>query len=288
MALNGNAWANAKSAFIVEASGKVTVGDGTSTSTAHIMTNNSLQVLGGSQLGIANGNNYLYTTASSYTDGTNSYAISSNSISCGSGHSNACTAGYVYGCATLNNSGAVGCVTLALAVPDLAARISNGQVILSFQVKTGSGTDRFLIQRSADGSNWTLVGEVTVDEFTTSYSIQDPQARHGVNYYRLQLADENGRTAFSHIASVTMDTSSTMTTIFPNPIQGRNFSLKTSSTDETILKVLTVSGQPLLLRSLKGQTIYSVQLPVSLATNSCLLVQVIGNGRTQTFTVLAQ
>jgi len=288
MLLQGNAWANAKNAFIIESASTVNVGDGSSASTAHIMTNNSLQVLGGSQLGIANGNNYLYTTANTYTDGSNSYAIKSNTISCGLGHTNACASGYVYGCATLNNGGAVGCVTLALSIPDLTAHVSNGQVLLSWQIKTGSNVDRFLIQRSSDGTDWTLVGEVTVNDFSSTYSIQDAQAQPGANYYRLQVVDKDGRSAWSAITSATIGAVVGQTAVFPNPIKGHTFFLKTPSTDAVVLKVFTVSGQPLLLSPLKGQTQYSVQLPATLVTNTCLLVQIIGNGRTQTFTVLAQ
>jgi len=288
MVLNGSAWANAKNAFIIEGASKVTVGDGSSASTAHIMTNNSLQVLGGSQLGIANGNNYLYTSSNTYTDGSHTYTIGTNNISCGAGHSNACASGYVYGCATLNNSGAVGCVTLAVSIPELTAHVSNGQVLLSWQIRTGSSIDRFLIQHSANGTDWTLLGEVTVNDFLSTYSIQDAQAQPGANYYRLQVVDRDGRSAWSAIASATLDAVVGQTAVFPNPIKGHTFFLKTPSTDAVVLKVFTVSGQPLLLSPLKGQTQYTVQLPATLVTNTCLLVQIIGNGRTQTFTVLAQ
>jgi hypothetical protein len=286
MNLYGDAWANAKGSLIIESAGVVTVGDGTSASTAHLMTNNSLQVLGGSQLGIANGNNYLYTSANTYTDGSHSYTIKTNSISCGSGHSNACATGYVYGCATLNNGGAVGCVTLALSVPELTACVSNGQVLLSWQLKTAA--DRFLIQRSTNGTDWTLVGEVMVNDYSSNYSIRDAQTQPGVNYYRLQLVDRDGRSATSPIASVTLDAVVGQTTVFPNPVKGHTFFLKTPSTDAVMLKVFTISGQLLLLSPLKGQTQYQLQLPATPVTNTWLLVQVIGNGRTQTFTVLAQ
>jgi len=288
LVLYGNAWANAKNAFVIESASTVVVGDGSSSSTAHIQTNNSLQVLGGSQLGMANGNNYLYTTSSTYTDGSHSYSIGTNTISCGSGHTNSCASGFVYGCATLNNGGALGCVTLALSVPELTAHVSNGQVLLSWQIKTGSNIDRFLIQRSTNGADWTLVGEVTINDYSSTYSIQDAQAQPGANYYRLQVVDRDGRSAWSPITSATLDAVVGQTAVFPNPTKGHTFFLKTPSTDAVVLKVFTVSGQPLLLSPLKGQTQYSVQLPATLVTNTYLLVQVIGNGRTQTFTVLAQ
>jgi len=55
-----------------------------------------------------------------------------------------------------------------------------------------------------------------------------------------------------------------------------------------IVKIYTPGGQLLLINPLKGQFQYTVQLPASVLANSYILVQVIGNGRTQTFTVLEQ
>lgn len=284
----GNAWAKANNSVVLDNGSNVVVGDGPLAGTAHLITNNALQVLNGSQLAIANGNNYLYTSANNYTDGTNNYQIRTNTISCGAGHANSCTTGYVYGCATLNSAGAVGCVTLALSAPELTARLSNGQVFLSWQTTAADHALRYIIQRSTDGHDWSPISEITSTPFPSAYSIKDPRAHPGNNYYRLELVDNDGHIAYSSICVLKQETIAGEISLYPNPIKGRIFTLRTPATDAILVKVYTLGGQLLLLSSLKGQTQYSVQLPASLIMNSYILVQVIGNGRTQTFTVLTQ
>jgi len=283
-----DAWAKAGDAIILDSGSIVTVGDGALAGTAHLTTNNQLQVLNGSQLGIANGNNYLYTSASNYTDGSTSRQIRTNTISCGSGHANSCATGYVYGCATLNSSGALGCVTLALSAPALTARLSNGQVILSWQTTTTDLIDRFVIQRSANGHDWSPIGEIISNPLTAAYSIKDAQTQPGDNYYRLQVVDKDGYIAYSSVNIVNLGSAAGEISLYPNPVKGHTFFLRTPSTDAIIVKAYTPGGQLLLIAPLKGQTQYTVQLPSSLTANSYVLVQVIGNGRTQTFTVLEQ
>ena len=237
--------------------------------------------------------NYFFTNNNNFQGGSTSYAIKTNTISCNhgivTGFANSCASGFVYGCATMNASGAVQCTTLAISIPELTIRSSGTDVILSWQANENSSVDRFLIQRSTNGNDWRLVGEVTVHTFQSAYTLNDAQAAPGINYYRLQQVDKDGHSAWSAVSSIKLDVSADIQTgVFPNPIKGHTFSLRTASTDAVILKVFTVSGQQLLLSSLKGQTQYTVQMPVSLVSNTYIIVQVLGNGRTQTFTVLAQ
>jgi len=134
----------------------------------------------------------------------------------------------------------------------------------------------------------TVVGEVTASTFQSTYSLKDPGAQAGTNYYRLQQVDKDGHSSWSTISTVKLAASAGEISLYPNPVRGKTFFLKTPSTDAVILKIYTLSGQQLLISSLKGQTQYTVQLPVSLVSNTYLLVQVITNGRTQAFTVLEQ
>jgi hypothetical protein len=237
---------------------------------------------------MAGGNNYLFTNATTYSDGSHTYNIKTNTISCGTGHPNACSSGYVYGCATLNNSGATGCVTLALSAPFINAYASNGQVVISWQAPLNNNIDRYIVQHSSNGADWSPFSEVASNALQSAYSIRDAQAGTGDNYYRLQVVDRDGRIAYSAINIVKLEAVTGQISLYPNPVKGHIFYLKTPGTDPLIVKVYTMGGQLLTVTSLKGQTQYSVQLPASLISSSYILVQVIGNGRTQTFTVLAQ
>ena len=105
-----------------------------------------------------------------------------------------------------------------------------------------------------------------------------------------QLKITNGNnylftTAFSPVCIVKLETVGQVS-LYPNLVKGHTFFLKTPSNDAVIVKIYTPGGQLLLISPSKGQSQYTIQLPP--LTNSYVLVQVIGYGRTQTFTVLAQ
>lgn len=84
---------------------------------------------------------------------------------------------------------AINClVVLPVTVTSFEGKAGN---ILSWQVESEQCAQYF-VERSTDGVNWTLAGEVGCG--STSYTITDNDYPAAINYYRLSWLDQDGRT----------------------------------------------------------------------------------------------
>lgn len=268
-------------------------GDGNLSSGAYIYMNTSsaVNIYDNSMIKVSNNNNY-YFNWSSYNSVSNSktYATSFNNLNCGSGYPNACNGPYLYGCATLNSSGVLACIALELADLRLsAAAAGTGSVALSWSYDAKAGADHFQVQHSSNGQDWTTIGTVTANGYETSdYYFNDPAPSAGANDYRLLVADRNGHIVYSNVAVVLMDHLVSAVSIYPNPVTGHTFFVRTASTSPFLVNVFTLGGQLLFRTSLKGQTEYSVNLPASVTPGTAMVVQVLGEEGAQAFNLLNQ
>jgi hypothetical protein len=295
--LNGNTYFQANSGpVILENHSEMIAGDGSAASTAHVYINaggGGLKVYDNSMIGNAGSSNYYRNNnAYSYIDAsgtTTSYNTSANTVSCGGGYPHACSANFVYGCSTLNKVGALGCTVLAIASPDFSATPAGaGKVALSWSEPSNANLAGFKVERSADGTDWADIASFEGGLYATGvYHYNDPSAPAGTNYYRLQMTDKDGRITWSKVITVNVlaTMSETGISIFPNPSANRRFFVRTSSAEETIVNMYTLSGQLLISSRLKGQMQYPVELPQSVQTGSLVAVQVIFHGKTQAFTL---
>jgi len=79
--------------------------------------------------------------------------------------------------------------------------------------------DRFELERSADGKNFTVLSTIDAKGLASSYSYWDEQPFSGVNYYRLKMADPRGNTSYSQVVTATMNVTGVFAVeAFPNPV----------------------------------------------------------------------
>ena len=306
LTLNGSsAFSMTSGPLALSNNSSIIIGDGTGTSTASLFFNGGggtggVNLYDNSMIKVYNGknsyqNNAAYTYTSS-TGTTTTYSTQTNTISCNhgatTGYSNSCTTNYVYGCATMNGSGAAACIVLALADLHLSAiGTGSGKITLNWSDADNTTADHYLVQRNTTGNNWaTLTLVLAGGSISGEYEFNDVTAPTGTDHYRIARVDKDGNILYSTISTVTIDASANTgaINIYPNPITGHTFFIKTASTEELVLNVYTLTGQLLFHTSLKGQTQYPIHLPAAAAANSVLVAQVIGNTRTQAFTLLNQ
>ena len=81
---------------------------------------------------------------------------------------------------------------------------------------------KYQIERSANGSVFTVIGEVTARNSLTEikYDFFDSNPLQGVNFYRLKSIDIDAKYAFSTIVKVNLDKKNKDITIYPNPVIG--------------------------------------------------------------------
>ena len=114
--------------------------------------------------------------------------------------------------------------TLPIIIGSFSGRRVNETTALSWTTETESNSERFEIERSADGSTWTKIGQVTAAGNSSTvlyYHFTDPASLNEGNrlYYRLKLVDNDGRNTYSGVVLIKMDDNTVLqlSRIAPNP-----------------------------------------------------------------------
>jgi hypothetical protein len=120
-------------------------------------------------------------------------------------------------------------VTLPIGISSFSGRCVNNAVQLNWTTQSGANSLVFDIQRSANGSTWEQIGQVSAAGNTStsmSYSFTDanPLSSPHYNYYRLRMADDNGQDVYSGVVLVNMCDATGATPqplkVVPNPFGG--------------------------------------------------------------------
>lgn len=298
--LNGSSSLASSGTTTVQTNSGITIGDGSSTSTAKMTTGNSaVAIKDNSFIKVSNSGNSYSSTAStpkytytSSTGTTTSYSTASQTYNCGTGYPNACSTGAVYGCATMNGSGPMACILLAVADINLSTTAgSKGSVDLSWSDAASSAATEYRVQRSNDSKSWTTIATVIAGGYSVGdYTFSDAGAPAGTLYYRISRIDKDGQSLYSGISTITVSSSSASIRLYPNPTTGRNFFIATPGTGQWVVDVYTMTGQLLTQTQLKGQTQYALQLPARVPAGSAVVVvlRAASQSSSQTFTLLVR
>ncbi|WP_197739879.1 ubiquitin-like protein [Pedobacter sp. BS3] len=86
-------------------------------------------------------------------------------------------------------------LTLPVDLISFTTRINYGSVLLNWVTAMEDNNDYFLLQRSTDGRNFELLGEVSADESAgrKEYNYRDMNPAKGIIYYRLIQIDKDGK-----------------------------------------------------------------------------------------------
>jgi hypothetical protein len=133
--------------------------------------------------------------------------------------------------------------------------------LLSWNASATAG-GKFIVQRSANGSDWQDIGIVPVTVTSsphspsdgpgiTSYSYTDHTPLYGANFYRLRMVNDNGQSTYSTINEVSMK-NQPIIRCWPNPcVQTINISSPHPVTRVTLKDLL---GRTLYMRQVAAPT----------------------------------
>ena len=96
----------------------------------------------------------------------------------------------------------------------------NSQSMLTWATSSELNNDRFEVERSTDGLNFGMIGEVQGNGTTSiaqEYSFTDSKPAVGTNYYRLRQVDFDGAFEYTDIKSVHFGDVQQAFSVFPNP-----------------------------------------------------------------------
>ncbi len=107
--------------------------------------------------------------------------------------------------------------TLAIDLVNFTVQGGTGGNVLNWTASTTGSVGSFIVQRSADGTNWQDMTTIPAPLGQDAYSYTDVTPLSGENFYRLQLLNTDGSTqGYSVVATVAGRTMANVRT-YPNP-----------------------------------------------------------------------
>ncbi len=154
------------------------------------------------------------------------------------------------------------------------AKIKNNQTHLSWLVANQINNDKYIIEHSKYGRDFSPIGEMEGDGTTNEtkhYEYIHTSPSIGINYYRIKQVDYDGQYSYSDIASVRYD-GNIETNIYPNPATS---DITITTTEPTSVQIMDVYGRLLLNRDISEDqnTINLSEIPTG------ILIFVVGYQR---------
>lgn len=139
---------------------------------------------------------------------------------------------------------------------------------LHWTTATEINSDFFEVQKSTDGINFYIIGNVDAAGYSTAelnYIFYDDDPLPGINYYKLRMVDFNGEYEYSNTIAIRVDIDADPAfVIFPNPVQDNlNFSIIATDDSKINIKISDVLGRNLLTQEFNlhsGQNTFSLPL----------------------------
>jgi len=168
------------------------------------------------------------------------------------------------------------------ALPVLLTNYSvskNGTMaIMKWSTSSEINAKEFIMERSTDGINFISLNRIAAHGSGYNYELIDPSPLPGRNYYRLQLADMDGRTMLFPVKMLNFDVDELkLFTVYPNPVEGRLLNLRLNAEGNCNIYLYDQVGNMLMNRVVTGFTSsFILNLPENLATGVYLLKAVNG------------
>ncbi|OQP60907.1 hypothetical protein A3860_04035 [Niastella vici] len=149
------------------------------------------------------------------------------------------------------------CVVLATNDVTLSGELAKSVVNLDWSVFQNQEVQSFTIERSIDGTHFTLVDIVNNQSPTTRYlAYKATDNVSGLNgsyvYYRIKVSGRNGGVQYTRTIRVALDGNSTGITLSPNPVRDHFQLYMHSDADRDVqVQVYSVTGQ--LMRTMHTQ-----------------------------------
>jgi hypothetical protein len=131
-----------------------------------------------------------------------------------------------------------------------AKKINNTTAGLEWQTATEQNSDRFEIERSADGINFFTIAKLAAAGYSVnriSYSREDRNTLRGDNYYRLKMVDKDGSFTYSAMRKLNFGDADINISAYPNPFVDKlNVSVTANKTGEVMVTLIDNTGKLLL------------------------------------------
>lgn len=130
----------------------------------------------------------------------------------------------------LNDGGIGGIHPLPINLLTFEAIKQNKKVLLQWTTDNELNADKYFVERSADGINYSSIGYASAfnNNQKNNYSLTDIQPIDGLNFYRLKMLDKDGTFRYSPIRKINFNNASDDITVYPNPVVNAKISIASS------------------------------------------------------------
>ena len=142
------------------------------------------------------------------------------------------------------------CTVLPIELTEFNAEYQSDLDVVDLYWETASerNNDHFELEKSTDGYNFEVINKIKGvgnSNYTSMYYSVDNNPSVGVNYYRLNQFDIDGKSKYSEIISINiLDDAYDLLSVFPNPTTGQTQVIFNSYKKEKVgLKVLSHDGR---------------------------------------------
>ncbi|ARK09331.2 T9SS type A sorting domain-containing protein [Fibrella sp. ES10-3-2-2] len=178
---------------------------------------------------------------------------------------------------------------LPVTLLSFTAKAEADRVQLAWSTTSEQNADRFVVERSTDLGEYSIVGDVAAKGTTDTrqyYGLTDEQPLPGINYYRLRQIDRTGLQQTFKPISVVVDPESLAAVVYPNPTSDSRIHLRLrNAADNATLRLLTLTGQAIDGKIERRQDDVEVLLQRPLPLGVYLL-EVQSNGQKRVVNVL--
>ena len=124
-------------------------------------------------------------------------------------------------------------------------------VQVNWQTTNEINTSHFIVQRSASGTNFNNIGRVEAKNTSSThdYSLTDASPVEGVNFYRLQMVDIDGKTTYNPIIKIVF-TGKNELQVFPNP--AKNIITVSGLQNKGTIRIIAADGKAVKQLSTKA------------------------------------
>ncbi|HVU97119.1 MAG TPA: discoidin domain-containing protein [Puia sp.] len=163
---------------------------------------------------------------------------------------------------------------LPIELSNFTGRSTGQEIVLQWTTAMEQNVGYFEVQRSADGSHFTVIGTVTAVGNSNSpqdYTYTDGQPSRGVNYYRLRETDRDGKATYSPVIAVRSG-NQTAPLIFPNPASSY-FRVVPGTEPIREVSVYDISGRR-MFNQLNGNAAGTLDVAISRLSQGVYFVEV--------------
>lgn len=173
-----------------------------------------------------------------------------------------------------------------------SAKQQNESSLLEWSVAAETNNNHFNVQRSTNGTLFTEIGKVNSLGNTSlprSYQYTDNSPVNGINYYRLQQVDNDGRTSYSEIAKVVFKGNSAKWKIQPNPAVTSTDIQAPSDLNNVSIQLINTDGKVVFqLQKTKVNAGERITIPVNQLSKGMYIIKLISTESSTTEKLMVQ